>query len=50
MVLDAGDGAEALLVLWTGGWAGLEAVINGLANDRGRPRDWHGSRRPDVPG
>jgi hypothetical protein len=29
MTLDAGNGAEAFLVLWTGGWADLEAVING---------------------
>ena len=29
MTLDAGDGAEALLVLWTGGWADLEATIDG---------------------
>jgi hypothetical protein len=29
MTLDAGDGAEALLVLWTGGWADLETSING---------------------
>jgi len=30
MTFDAGDGAEAaLLVLWTGGWADLEASING---------------------
>lgn len=29
MTLDAGGGAEALLVLWTGGWADLEASING---------------------
>lgn len=26
MTLDAGGGAEALLVLWTGGWADLEFV------------------------
>jgi hypothetical protein len=29
MTLHAGDGAEAFLVLWTGGWADLEALING---------------------
>jgi len=29
MTLDAGGGAEALLVLWAGGWADLEASING---------------------
>ena len=29
MTLDAGDGADALLVLWTGGWADLEASIDG---------------------
>jgi hypothetical protein len=29
MTFDAGSGAEARLVLWTGGWADFEAVING---------------------
>jgi hypothetical protein len=29
VILDAGGGAEAVLVLWTGGWADLEASING---------------------
>jgi hypothetical protein len=29
MTLDAGGGVEALLVLWTGGWADLEAAIDG---------------------
>ncbi len=29
MTLDAGGGAEALLVLWAGGWADLEALIDG---------------------
>jgi hypothetical protein len=29
LTIDAGGGAEALLVLWTGGWADLEASING---------------------
>jgi hypothetical protein len=29
MKFDAGGGGEALLVLWTGGWADLAASING---------------------
>lgn len=29
MTFHAGGGADALLVLWTGGWADLEAAIDG---------------------
>lgn len=29
MTFNAGERAEALLVLWTGGWADLEASIDG---------------------
>jgi len=29
MTLDASGGSEALLVLWAGGWADLEASVNG---------------------
>lgn len=29
MTFNAGERAEALLVLWTGGWADLEAAIDG---------------------